>query len=302
MRRGGVDPGKLRDLRAQPLEHPGFERGHARGILRHARLREMRGGGEGGDLGHGLGPGAASALLRAADDEGPQPQAGADIERADALGGVDLVAADADEVRAERLRREGDFHKGLHRVGVQQRARAALAQHPRDARDIRHAAGLVVDHHQRDERRVLAQRGLHIPDAYRTVLIRLQARDFPALRLQQVEALSHRVVLDERGNNMPARTLRRLGPAEQGPVVALGAAGGKDQLLRGAAQRVRHGGARRGEQLRRLAPLGVGGAGVAVEKRHRLHGRLRRLRADSGGRGVVKIVFHLSSSLWRVLL
>ena len=302
MRRGGFDPEKLRDLRAQPIERPGLERGHTRGIVRHVRLRDPRGRAEGGDLGNRLGPGAASALLRAADEEGIQTKTRTDIECADALGGVDFMAADADQIRAQRFGREGDLQKGLHRVGVQQRAGAALAQQPCDRGNVRHAAGLVVDHHQRDERGVPAQRGADVLGADRAGRVRLQARDLPALLLQQIEAFPHGVVLDERGDDVPSRALRRLGAAEQGPVVALRAAGGEDQLFRSAAQRVGDLAAGRGEQLCRLAPFGVGRAGIAVAERHRLYGRFGRLRADRGGRGVVKIVFHHSYVLWSDLI
>ena len=74
------------------------------------------------DLARGLRTGAQTAFLSAAEDERlGRADALTQIQSADALGRADLVPADGDEIRAERRGAEGDFQKGLHRVGVQQR-------------------------------------------------------------------------------------------------------------------------------------------------------------------------------------
>ena len=99
-------------------------------------------------------------------------------------------------------------------------------------------------------------------------------------------------MLDRGADDVPPRAVRRLRPREQRPVVALAAAGGKDDFRRPAAQRAGKLLPRAAEQLRRLAALAVGRAGIAVAFRHRIYRGLGRLGADPGRRGVVKIVFH----------
>ena len=91
--------------------------------------------------------------------------------------------------------------------------------------------------------------------------------------------------------------LHRLGAGEEGPVVALRAAGGEDQLFRLTAQERGDLRAALVEQLPGLAALGVRGARVAVDLRHRRERGLRRLRADPGGGGIVQIMFHSLKSL-----
>ena len=89
---------------------------------------------------------------------------------------------------------------------------------------------------------------------------------------------------------MPAPALHGLRAAENGPVVALGAAGGEHQLSRRAAQGVGNLLAAAVQKLLGLPAQRIGGAGIAEALRHGGKRRLRRLRADPGGGGVIKIV------------
>ena len=247
---------------------------------------------EGGDLGHGLGAGPATLLLTAAHEEGLEAQTGADIERADALGGVELVAADADEIGPQTFGREGDLAEGLHRVGVQKGGGARLLQETGDGGNVGHGAGFVIDQHQRNEYSIGEKRLPHGFDGDGPGGIRLQPRDGIAPGLQLIQGFADGVVLHGGTEDVPALALHGLGTLEKGPVVALRAAGGEDQLLALAAQQRGHLRPALIQQLFGLPPLGVGGAGVAVALGHGPQGRLRRLRADPGGGGIVQIMFH----------
>ena len=72
------------------------------------------------------GAGAQAAFLPAAVDQRfePHPRPAADIEGADALGRVHLVAGDRHQVDLHRLHVEPDLAGGLRGVGVEQRALA----------------------------------------------------------------------------------------------------------------------------------------------------------------------------------
>ena len=61
-------------------------------------LREFGGFAEADDAGYVFGAGAALALVRAAVEHGGEADVAADEESADALGGVDLVAGEGEEV------------------------------------------------------------------------------------------------------------------------------------------------------------------------------------------------------------
>ncbi|MPN15714.1 hypothetical protein SDC9_163048 [bioreactor metagenome] len=65
------------------------------------------GGGKAGDLGRWLGARAQAPLLPAAPQQRDGAQTLPDIERADALGRADLVAADGEQVDTQLRRREG---------------------------------------------------------------------------------------------------------------------------------------------------------------------------------------------------
>ena len=97
------------------------------------------------DLPRGLGAGAQAALLPAAEDQRPRrADTLAQIQSADALGGAELMPADGDEVGTQCIRAERELQKGLHRVGVQQRAGLFLLQKPRDLGNGEDAARFVV--------------------------------------------------------------------------------------------------------------------------------------------------------------
>ena len=96
------------------------------------------------------------ALLRAAREQRRDAHATAQVQRADALGAVQLVRREAHEVDAKR--RDVDRHPagGLGGVGVQENA--ALPADPGDVGDRLEHADLVIGGHDRSKRGVGAQR------------------------------------------------------------------------------------------------------------------------------------------------
>ena len=290
MRRTSADDTQLRNIRLQAADDLFPLTAHPIGVLPELWRGNLAGGGEGGDLRGGFGSGAASVLLAAADDHGLQAQPLADIQGADPFGCVNLVPADADHVDAQRLRCEGNLHEGLDGVRVQQRLGAFGFQHGRDAGNVRDGAGLVVDQHERDEDRILPQR---LPDRInrnRPGGAGLQAGNFKAALLQQVETAADGIVLGHRADDMRSLALHALGAGEQGPVVALGAAGGEDQLCRAAAQRRCHRSTGTVEELFGFPAGGVGGTRVSKLLGHGEKRRLRGFRADLRGGGIIEVV------------
>lgn len=115
---------------------PGLRRA-ARGAERSGQERALRAG-------------APAALMSGAVDERLDLDPPANVERADALGGIDLVARDGEKIDPELiidLRR--DLADGLGGVGVQEHA--ALAGDLRDLGDRLDRADLVVRVHDADQ-------------------------------------------------------------------------------------------------------------------------------------------------------
>jgi hypothetical protein len=110
---------------------------------------QFAGGAEGRDTGHVLGAGTAVALVMAAESGGREPGSLAHVERAHALGSVELVAAHAVKVDPERLHIDRDFAERLHAVHVQRNA--GLAGDARNLGDGLHGAQLVVGVHDGDQ-------------------------------------------------------------------------------------------------------------------------------------------------------
>ena len=88
--------------------------------------RQLAGRAQADDVRHVLGAAAAVALLVPADDERGQAGALADVEHADALGRVQLVAGEGEQVDGAAGHVHRHLADGLHGVGVEDRRRAAL--------------------------------------------------------------------------------------------------------------------------------------------------------------------------------
>ena len=148
-------------------------------------------------------------------------------------------------------------------------------------------AQLVIDQHHGYQHRVWAQGGLHILDGHLAVGVGGEVGDLIALPLQRPAGLQHSGVLDGGGNDVLALAAAKLHRAADGPVVSLAAAGGKIELLRGAAQSSRYLGAVLLHPGGSLAAQGVAGGGVAPPLGHGLHRGLYRLRTYRRGGRVI---------------
>ena len=208
---------------------------------------------------------------------------------------MDLVSGHGDRVRPQRRSAEGHLEEALHRVGVKDRVRADAVRQLRHLLDRHNRAGLVVDHHDADEHRVLPQRALQLLQRDASQRVRLQIRDLKAALFQLFHGIEHRVVLDRRGDRMPAARCHPLRAGKDRPVVGLRAAGGEKHALGLRAQRRRDALPRSLQQPRRRNAQPVDGAGIAPVLGERAQRGLHRRLAGAGRRGVIQIN-HCTSS------
>ncbi len=121
-------------------------------------LGQLHRPGQPDDVRHVLGAGPASALLVAADHERPEGRAAAHEEDADALGGVQLVAGEGEQIDVGQgpPEVEGKLADRLRGVGVEDDRRVGLLGEARQLLDGEDHAGLVVGVHDGREQGVRA--------------------------------------------------------------------------------------------------------------------------------------------------
>ena len=236
------------------------------------------------DAGHVLGAGPALPFLAAAVNQGDQGRVAPDIEHAHALGRIDLVAGQREQVDPEPVDVQVEKARGLNGVRVDRDTPRAAR-----ARDLGHrldGADLVIGEHDADEARVGPEgrdQGRRIDDAvlgHRHVC----HLDAPVL-LEGAGGAQHRAVLDRRRDEMPSS---RHGQrhALQRQVVALGPPAREDDLVLAATQDPGHLGPRplervagapaEGIQIRGIAelPAQVGLRGLEDTRMHRSRRRV----------------------------
>ena len=212
----------------------GFEGVAARcqgGEVGGVRLRELAGAGEAGDVGDVFGAAATAALLVAAVEVGAQGGAAADVEDADALGGVHLVAGEGEEVDVPEVAGEvdGELAGGLGGVGVEDDGRVGRLRDARPVADRPGDAGFVVGHHEGDEEGVGTEGADVVGGGDAALAVDGQAGDFAAAAFEFAADFEDGRVLDGAGHDVAAGRVGR-GDAEEGGVVALGGAGGEEDF------------------------------------------------------------------------
>ena len=225
---------------------------------------------------------------------------GAHIQCADALGAADLVGGKAHHVHPQRLGIAGHLHEALHRVGMQQGAAMALLQKLREFRHREHAAGLIVHQHHADHRRILTQGVRHLLCGDVAGLVGLKIRHLVPLLLQCPAGLQHGAVLHGGGDDMLTRMAILPQGGLNGPVVALGAAGGKVQFFRLAAHRTGDSGPIALHHPLGLLSHGILGGGIAeLLRQHAVHFIGNSLGHRSGG-GMIQINHNGFLSIFRL--
>lgn len=115
------------------------------------------------DCSYVFGSGAALSLMGATVEHGGEPDAATNEESADALGRVDLVAREGEEIDffewAVGAEIDGQFACGLNGVGVEERAFGMSVGYSGELGDGLNDAGLVVGEDNADEFGIGAESG-----------------------------------------------------------------------------------------------------------------------------------------------
>ena len=147
------------------------------------------------------------------------------------LRAVHLVAGDAHQVDIHRPDVDRDLADRLGGVDVQQRPGGV--DQLRRRRDRLDRADLVVDRHQRDDRRRPFERGLERLQVGAAVRSNRQDRDLEAFVLKGSRGFEHAFVLGREGKDTGdavAEALAEARRAHDGEIVGLRGAGGEDEF------------------------------------------------------------------------
>ena len=125
---------------------------------------------------------------------------------------------------------------GLHGVGVEDDA--AFAAHLADFRDRLQDADFVVGGHDRDQDGLVVHGALQVVEIDQAILLHRQIGHAVAEFLEMLAGVEHGLVFGDRGDDVVALLAVHFRDALDGEVVALGGAGGEDDLFRGRADQL----------------------------------------------------------------
>ena len=217
------------DLLQDALDHVIADGAELRVVRVDVRGGDLDGLADAHDGGQVLGAGAAVALLCAAVHELLQAHALADVQHADALGRMELVAGHAQHVDLHGLYVDLHAADGLHRVGVEEHA--VLLADRGQLGDGLDGADLVVGGHDGHQRGVRADGCVQLLGGHKAVLVHRQVGHLEALLLQLRAGVQDGVVLDGGCDDVAALLQVLIGRAAHRPVVGLGAAAGEVDLV-----------------------------------------------------------------------
>ena len=270
----------------KPLSHPLVQRTHSGVTALHVFGEPGRGRSQAHRVGKILGAGAHLALLLAAEVGRLERlhQTVTQVERADALGCVNLVSADRQGVDVCQL--DGNAHPCLHCVNVDDGATVLLLDGSGQTLDVVPGANLVVYHHAGDKDGVFVHMRQHFVEVEGAVRLGVDDGDIVAHLCQTFQRFLDAGML-KAGHDDALAEVPGQSRAQQSEVVALAAAGGEVKLFRLAAQCPGDGGT--GGIQRLLAPrAGCVEAGrVRPVFAHGFVNDVRHFRCDHRRGGVV---------------
>ena len=243
------------------------------------------------DAGHILGAAPLALFLLAALDEVLEGDAPADVQRADALGAVELMAGQGEHINVHLFHVDGHVTHRLDGVGVE--GDLLLPTQGADLFDGLHGADLVVGEHDGDQAGVLSDGVGHVLDGDDPVGVDVQEGDVKAFLLQLCQGVEDGVVLELGGDDMALALLCAYeGGGTDGLVVGFAAAAGEINFTRLCAQTFRHRLSGFHEGFCRPLTQRIKRGRIAIFLGQEGHHCRNCCGADLSGRRVIRIYIH----------
>ena len=159
-----------------------------------------------------------------------QSRAAAYEERSRSLRAMHFVPGNTQQMAADRIDLDRQLARGLHCVHME--SDPSFAGDPADLLHRLQNAGLIIGHHHADQPGVGPQRPAYVLGRDNPLAIDRQELYLDPALPQSFDGMQHRVVLHRAGDDM----IPGLHRTEDGQVVALRPAAGKDNFRRAAAE------------------------------------------------------------------
>jgi len=208
----------------------------ALGLLAHLLLRNFAGHAQTNNARNVQRPAAHAALVTASVHLRHQlhPRiAPPNVQRANALGPVNLVRRDRSQIHVVVDHVERNLACRLHRVRVEQHA--LLMTELSDFANRLQNADLIVRRHDRNQDRFAGHRVLQLVHVDQPVGLHRQIGHAESVFLQALAGIQHALVLGHLSDDVVALLAIHLGHALDRKVVAFGGAGGEHNLFRSRA-------------------------------------------------------------------
>ena len=194
---------------------------------------QLHGLGHADDVRHVLGARTAAGFLVPADHKRPAGRTAFDVQGPDPLRRVQLVAGEREQVDVPvfAFQVDGQLADRLRGVGVKENGRIGLFGQTRKLFDGKDHARLVVGVHDRNQQGLRRQGADELADVEVSLAIDAQEGHVITVPLQILADFENGRMLDDGGDDMPPVRVRA-GGAHDGRVVALGSAGGEENLTR----------------------------------------------------------------------
>jgi len=234
----------LINLRSDAIEQPLLQGTDTPMVIIHLLSRNLTGSTKSNDERCGYRATADATLLpttahlRLHPDTWPP----AKVERPHALGAINLVPGEGHEPDPHPVHINRDLPQRLRGISVERHA-FLLADTPNLLERL-HDADLVVDGHDGDEPGVWADGVLELREVDQAVAAHGEVGDLESFLLQVAAGVEDALVLGLRGDDVAAAVAVEAHDALDGDVVALGGAGGEEDLARVGADEGGDAGAR----------------------------------------------------------
>src|SRR5580704_2876134 len=226
----------LIELGFQTLFQAVAQSAEPRTLCLHFLLTEFTGFAQADDARHVERPGTHAALVAAAIDDGRELHArvaAANIQRANALGTVNFVAADGQQVDIVFLHVHRDFADGLHAVNGKENA-VFLGDFADFGDGIDHA-NLIVGVHYGDQDGGRPNGSFQIIQADAAIALHRQIGNLEPVFFQALARIKNRFVLDGLSDDVVALFAEHFRDTLDHQIVRFGRAACKDDLFRGGA-------------------------------------------------------------------
>ena len=172
------------------------------------------------------------------------------------------MPAGTEQIHLQILHIKGNLSKGLNRIRVEQNP--LFPGHGSNFGYGLHRTDFIVCVHNTDQYGVRSDRPAQLLQIHQSILIHLQISNLKSLFFQMSAGMKHRVMLNCRGDNVPALMTAGACRPLQGPVIRLGASRREKNLLLSCSDSRSQCPSGLIQRLFRCGPHGMDRAGISV--------------------------------------